>query len=202
MCSECSKDAARKQIIDGGYTKPLPEKPDPAALMPCPFCGGNRLSVCETDFHDHKVYAVSCAKVKCHGGIWALGHGEFPSPDEAVKAWNTRAALQPQPSADGAAMLDEVEEALAEYQVATDGERSEARERWRTARAAVLARMSTPPGYKLVPVEPTEEMLDAAIDAHGLKLGCIAPLGLRMSPQMMFEKSYAAMLAAAPTEVK
>jgi hypothetical protein len=61
---------------------------------------------------------------------------------------------------------------------------------------------TTPAGYKLVPVEPTEEMLNAAIDAHGLKLGCIAPLGLRMSPQMMFEKSYTAMLAAAPTEVR
>lgn len=50
----------------------------------------------------------------------------------------------------------------------------------------------------MVPRVPTRAMLNAAIDAHGLKLGCIGALGFRRSPQWMFEQSYAAMLAAAP----
>lgn len=52
-------------------------------------------------------------------------------------------------------------------------------------------------GFVIVPREPTEAMLNAAIDAHGLKLGDISALGFRMSPQRMFALSYAAMLAAA-----
>lgn len=58
-------------------------------------------------------------------------------------------------------------------------------------------------GWKMVPVEPTEEMLNAAIDTDSFKLGDISPLGFRCSPQMMFERCYAAMLSAAPKpEVK
>jgi hypothetical protein len=114
-------------------------------------------------------------------------------------------ALQPQgpTTADDAVLIDALLDAHSNYQHAHEGSMAEHRADFKKARAAVLARMSgVPEGWKMVPVEPTEEMLNAAIDAHGLKIGCIAPLGLRMSPQMMFEKSYAAMLAAAPTEVK
>jgi hypothetical protein len=48
-----------------------------------------------------------------------------------------------------------------------------------------------------VPKEPTREMLNAAIDVHGHKLCEIGALGIRRSPQWMFEQSYKAMLAAA-----
>ena len=106
------------------------------------------------------------------------------------------AAIQPQgPTTDDAAeMLDEVEEALAEYQVASDGERSEARERWRTARAAVLARMSTPEGYALVPKKWPEHVaakLCLALDAFAMG-------------NSQANRTYAEIiaLAAAPTEVK
>jgi hypothetical protein len=134
------------------------------------------------------------------------------------------AALQPQgpTTADDAAVLDAFsvcEQTILELTCAVErennwyadgvtGKQKHVREHVRRAKEAtakaraVLSRMSVPAGYKMVPVEPTEEMLNAAIDAHGLKIGCIAPLGLRMSPQMMFEKSYTAMLAAAPTEVR
>ncbi len=54
---------------------------------------------------------------------------------------------------------------------------------------------------KVVPVEPQRTMLNAAIDAHGHKLCEISRLGFRMSPQMMFEKSYSAMLAAATLDL-
>ena len=50
----------------------------------------------------------------------------------------------------------------------------------------------------IVPVEPTREMLNAAIDVDSFKLGNISPLGFRISPQMLFEKCWSAMLAAAP----
>ena len=53
-------------------------------------------------------------------------------------------------------------------------------------------------GWKLVPIEPTEEMLNAAVDVDSFKLGDISPLGFRISPQMLFERCYGAMLAASP----
>ena len=62
---------------------------------------------------------------------------------------------------------------------------------------AIIRAHLTDPGYVRVPVEPTEEMLNAAIDAHGHKLCDISRLGFRRSPQSMFRDSYRAMLAAA-----
>ena len=55
-----------------------------------------------------------------------------------------------------------------------------------------------PEGWKAVPVDPTVEMQNAAVDTHPFELGDIAGLGLRMSPQRLFTQCYAAMLAAAP----
>lgn len=52
------------------------------------------------------------------------------------------------------------------------------------------------PGMVLVPAEPTREMLNAAIDVDAFKLGDISPLGFRISPQMLFEQCYRAMIAA------
>lgn len=50
-------------------------------------------------------------------------------------------------------------------------------------------------GKCLVPVEPTREMLNAAVDVDTFRLGDISPLGFRISPQRLFEKCYAAMIA-------
>lgn len=54
-------------------------------------------------------------------------------------------------------------------------------------------------GLCLVPKEATREMLNAAIDVDSFKLGDISPLGFRESPQKLFQRCYAAMLAAAST---
>lgn len=64
-----------------------------ANLKPCPFCGGDKLIICKTDFgfEEQTVYAVSCRYPECHGGIYALSHGNFETKDEAIAAWNTRA---------------------------------------------------------------------------------------------------------------
>lgn len=61
---------------------------------------------------------------------------------------------------------------------------------------AILTALSSA-GLAVVPVEPTSKMLNAAIDVDSLKLGYIAPLGFRCSPQQLFDKCYRAMIAAA-----
>lgn len=68
---------------------------------------------------------------------------------------------------------------------------------WNAARAQRLTSV-TPEGWQLVPKEPTREMLNAAIDIDSIRLGCIASLGFRCSPQRLFERCYAAMLTTAP----
>jgi hypothetical protein len=66
------------------------------------------------------------------------------------------------------------------------------------------ARTPAPEGeaWRVVPVEPTEAMLNAAIDVDPLKLGDISSLGFRISPQMLFERCWSAMLAASPVVPK
>ncbi len=63
--------------------------------------------------------------------------------------------------------------------------------------SALRVALAPPPGFVMVPVEPTREMLNAAIDVDSFKLGDISPLGFRCSPQQLFERCYAAMIAAA-----
>ena len=119
------------------------------------------------------------------------------------------AALTPQaptPTAADAAVLDELLSAYvskltnANSPTPDDVEGSE--DWFEEARAAVLARMAGgPPGYKLVPVEPTEAMLVAGVEA--------APMPLLHKPRVResistteLAECYRVMLAAAPTEVK
>lgn len=61
--------------------------------------------------------------------------------------------------------------------------------------AVQLIAALTAKGLVIVPVEPTEAMLNAAIDVDSYKLGDISPLGFRISPQMLFERCYRAMIA-------
>jgi Lar family restriction alleviation protein len=63
-------------------------KPD---LKPCPFCGGDKNTICKTDYDGRDSYAVSCRYPECHGAIFTLGYGCFATKDEAIAAWNTRA---------------------------------------------------------------------------------------------------------------
>jgi Lar family restriction alleviation protein len=61
-------------------------------LLNCPFCGLSHLIICETQFQGKTVYCVTCRTKECHGGIFSLAMGEFPTKETAIKAWNTRAA--------------------------------------------------------------------------------------------------------------
>tara|TARA_R110000868_G_scaffold12098_5_gene58608 strand:+ start:4378 stop:4704 length:327 start_codon:yes stop_codon:yes gene_type:complete len=60
-------------------------------LKPCPFCGGDKNTICKTDYDGRDSYAVSCRYPECHGAIFTLGYGYFPTVDQAIAAWNTRA---------------------------------------------------------------------------------------------------------------
>lgn len=63
-------------------------------LKPCPFCGGNRLMLCDSPCNWNEggiAWAVTCTAHACHGSIYALGHDLFPTRTEAIAAWNKRA---------------------------------------------------------------------------------------------------------------
>jgi hypothetical protein len=70
--------------------------------------------------------------------------------------------------------------------------------RWLIAATRPAEAKAVAEGWKLVPVEPTMTMLNAAIDTDPYKLGDISPLGFRMSPQSMFDRAWRSMLAASP----
>jgi hypothetical protein len=59
---------------------------------PCPFCGSNKVNICDTHFQPEQraAYCVSCRMPECHGGVFVLGHGEFETIHAAVSAWNER----------------------------------------------------------------------------------------------------------------
>jgi len=79
-------------------------------LKPCPFCGGDKNTICKTDYDGRDSYAVSCRYPECHGAIFTLGYGYFPTKDEAIAAWNTRAV---DPATIREAALREAAEALS-----------------------------------------------------------------------------------------
>ncbi len=60
-------------------------------IKPCPFCGGDKNTICKTDYNGRDAYAVSCRYHNCHGSIFTLGYGYFSTKDQAIAAWNTRA---------------------------------------------------------------------------------------------------------------
>lgn len=63
-------------------------------LKPCPFCGGNKMNICKTDYDDWDAYAVSCRYEDCHGAIFTLSYGYFATREQAISAWNTRAPTE------------------------------------------------------------------------------------------------------------
>jgi hypothetical protein len=131
------------------------EKPDPAALVPCPWCGckPEKLSVTEgSTFRWRLVECPECGAGPGEIRVQTMGEGtredwEAKAHVDAIAAWNTR-ALQPQGP-------------------------------------------TTPAGYKLVPVEPTEHMIEIGREAV-----------TRLAAGSATVRCYKAMLAAAPTEVK
>lgn len=65
-------------------------------LLPCSFCGESNAVICETEHFTRPAYAVTCRTKGCAGGVYMMGHGEFVSVGEAIKAWNTRPDSKPE----------------------------------------------------------------------------------------------------------
>lgn len=55
-------------------------------LLPCPFCGGEAVSV--IGMREHKDFGVRCGVAKCYASIGC--HGE--TQKQAAEKWNTRTA--------------------------------------------------------------------------------------------------------------
>lgn len=85
------------------------------ALLPCPFCGGKKNTICRTDYDGRDAYAVSCRYSECHGAIFMLGYGFFATKAEAIAAWNTRALPAVDPAAIREAALREAAENIQRY---------------------------------------------------------------------------------------
>lgn len=166
-----------------------------ADLKACPLCGGAAAMV-----------ALAWAQfgVRCVSDTHFI-HTYGATAEEAAAAWNIR----PQP------------DALSREEIALDAVMA-LREAFHDTTSALLtnahaqeiiaalkargsrlsrlpaSRAGAPEGWALVPLGPTRDMLNAAVDVDSFKLGDIAPLGFRCSPQMLFEQCWAAMLSAAP----
>ena len=58
-------------------------------LLPCPFCGSDRLYIAERKYFGRKFASVNC--IECH--ISQTGDG-FETREEAIKHWNTRKPME------------------------------------------------------------------------------------------------------------
>lgn len=66
---------------------------DKTELLACPFCGGSTLEVAS-----FRAGGVLWWQVECAGDECQAHSGDRGSEASAIKAWNTRATLSPQPS--------------------------------------------------------------------------------------------------------
>ena len=84
---------------------------------------------------------------------------------------------------------------------AFDAETEGNQESWRwQAKTAVKALKDA--GFRIVPVEPTMEMQNAAVDKTEFHYTHPQQTGIRESPQMFFKSAYKAMLEASPHAAK
>jgi len=72
-------------------------------LLPCPFCGSGA-SITGTEWGGREQYFVACTGPDCHCAVGenydrdACPEYSFSSKDDAIAAWNRRAALAAQPA--------------------------------------------------------------------------------------------------------
>lgn len=165
-------------------------------LKPCPFCGSKKVK----SKSDDGQYWGQCQ------GCFAEGPPTSKRSDESDPDWNTRATPAPIPDAgEGVEYLpdskfqDEFQvwwEEEGQYVRSGGGayERTFAFQAWRHLMpklvSALQASSGIPDGWKLVPVEPTEEML-ASVTTSKHEM-------LRAEVMRMAADDYRKMLAAAP----
>lgn len=150
-------------------------------LLPCPFCGGKAEQI-----QSQYSTLIRCSNCGTEGKSFSTGVAGVDDPwPMAIAAWNTRQACGQQPAMTEPGLIQDVyifvEAALK------IGDHSKELDfirhllgyiEWQKRTHGSLA------GYKLVPIEPTEEMINSAL-CSGPTFNC--------------RREYLAMLAAAPT---
>ena len=72
-------------------------------LLPCPFCGSDRLYIAERNYFGRKFATVNC--IECH--ISQTGDG-FETREEAIEQWNTRKPVE--------RIMQQLEDVKSEYE--------------------------------------------------------------------------------------
>ncbi|EAM8652903.1 hypothetical protein AH273_12950 [Salmonella enterica] len=165
-----NKNASTELPNDANLSTSSQAEPDDSGLLPCPFCGSPAEHYPDGDMEG---YIIMCGN---KNGDCNLQTFWFTTPEEAEKAWNTRAAI-PQTGN------------FRENPISS------------TNNFRKIADTSTnspviPDGYALVPVEPTDEMIAAAMNCEDVLFNSDESFCVQ------FGNIYEAMLAAAPQEVK
>ncbi|EBJ5386644.1 hypothetical protein DWD05_04185 [Salmonella enterica] len=165
-----NKNASTELPNDANLSTSSQAEPDDSGLLPCPFCGSPAEHYPDGDMEG---YIIMCGNKNGDCNLQTFG---FTTPEEAEKAWNTRAAI-PQTGN------------FRENPISS------------TNNFRKIADTSTnspviPDGYALVPVEPTDEMIAAAMNCEDVLFNSDESFCVQ------FGNIYEAMLAAAPQEVK
>jgi Lar family restriction alleviation protein len=58
-------------------------------LLPCPFCGGNKLYIAERNYFGEQFVQISC--LGCHT---SQAGSEYETKEEAIAAWNQRKPME------------------------------------------------------------------------------------------------------------
>ncbi|EAO5735277.1 hypothetical protein F2U26_11940 [Salmonella enterica] len=129
-------------------------------MLPCPFCGSPAEHYPDGDMEG---YIIMCGNKNGDCNLQAFG---FATPEEAEKAWNTRAAMLQSKYRD---LSQPVDPQISEYE-------------------KIMQRA----GWVMVPVEPTDEMIEAAMNCEDVLFNSDESFCVQ------FGNIYEAMLAAAP----
>ncbi|HHJ4158268.1 TPA: Lar family restriction alleviation protein [Citrobacter freundii] len=150
----------RRQIMLYRHAQPAPVVPDAVnGLMPCPFCGGkaHQLTIEQDDDPHFGGDVITCTE------CGASSHVEFGFKENLKSAWNSRTAT-----------LQAGNSPVIGIDLASGPDRT------------VEVRYVAPPGYVMVPKEPTEAMINAWLSEVANWRGHVA--------------GYKAALAAAPQQ--
>ncbi|EHV4125029.1 Lar family restriction alleviation protein [Salmonella enterica] len=155
-----NKNASTELPNDANLSTSSQAEPDDSGLLPCPFCGSPAEHYPDGDMEG---YIIMCGNKNGDCNLQAFG---FATPEEAEKAWNTRAAMLQSKYRD---LSQPVDPQISEYE-------------------KIMQRA----GWVMVPVEPTDEMIEAAMNCEDVLFNSDESFCVQ------FGNIYEAMLAAAP----
>lgn len=155
-----NKNASTELPNDANLSTSSQAEPDDSGLLPCPFCGSPAEHYPDGDMEG---YIIMCGNKNGDCNLQTFG---FTTPEEAEKAWNTRAAMLQSKYRD---LSQPVDPQISEYE-------------------KIMQRA----GWVMVPVEPTDEMIEAAMNCEDVLFNSDESFCVQ------FGNIYEAMLAAAP----